>query len=564
MRALLLHPEFPETFWSFGPVLDLVGKKALNPPLGLVTVAAMLPDDWQLKLVDCAIRAPTQAEWDVADIILLTGMIVQRPSMMALIAEARSRGKPIVVGGPFATSVPQDFEAAGADYLVLDEAELTLPPFLDHLRDHGVQLRAEGQPTIRFGANGQKPDLTSTPVPRFDLLQMDSYDAMAVQYSRGCPFLCEFCDIITLYGRKPRTKTNLQIRAELDTLVALGWRGGVFFVDDNFIGNKPNVKKLMPDLQAWQHDHGYPFWFDTEASIDLAADLDLMAAMVRCNFASVFIGIETPDAESLALTRKHQNNRVPMLESLDLINRAGLRAMCGMIIGFDNEAKGAGQRIVDFAELANIPTVLLSMLQVLPNTGLWTRLEREGRLVGEETALNQTDLANFIPTRPIAEIVGEYVDAYGKLYDPITYLDRTYRHFMHLGINPPFAVEPRPKPKAAPRRTIPQHLRALVGNLRLVRALIIVIWRQGVVRETRGRFWRYLWNIVRKNPDRVTTYLAICAQAEHFTVYAAKIVAEMKAKLARSTPTADFIPAATASVPAKPAPTLRVRKGANT
>jgi radical SAM superfamily enzyme YgiQ (UPF0313 family) len=290
---------------------------------------------------------------------------------------------------------------------------------------------------VRFTAKGEKPALTETPVPRFDLLDMHKYDAMALQYSRGCPFLCEFCDIITLYGRRPRTKTNEQVMAELQRLEDLGWRGGVFLVDDNFIGNKPNVKKLLPDLLAWQQDHDFPFWFDTEASIDLAADTDLLGMMHACNFGSVFIGIETPDEASLELTRKHQNNRVPMLDSLDVITRSGLRVMCGMIIGFDNEEKGAGQRIVEFAEAANIPTVLLSMLQVLPNTGLWTRLEKEGRLLEGIGTINQTDMTNFIPTRPVEEIAAEYVQAYQTLYDPAVYLDRTYRHFRKLGLNLP-------------------------------------------------------------------------------------------------------------------------------
>lgn len=532
VRVLLLHPEFPMTFWSFKSVLDLVGKAALNPPLGLITVAAILPQHWEFKLVDCAIRPPTEAEWAFADIVLMTGMIVQKPSMMALIAESHRRGKAIAVGGPYATSVPQDFEEAGADYLVLDEGEITIAPFVDHLTTQGIQRRVAGQAAVRFGAKGEKPDLTETPVPRFDLLEMRKYDAMAVQFSRGCPFLCEFCDIITLYGRRPRTKTNAQVLAELQRLEELDWRGGVFLVDDNFIGNKPNVKKLLPELLKWQQEHGFPFWFDTEASIDLAADTELLAVMCACNFGSVFIGIETPDEASLKLTRKHQNNRVPMLTSLETITRSGLRVMCGMIIGFDNEEKGAGQRIVDFAEAANIPTVLLSMLQVLPNTGLWTRLEKEGRLLEGVGTINQTDLINFVPTRPVEEIAAEYVLAYQTLYDPSAYLERTYRHFRALGLNPPFAPPPA---VAAPRRARSSARllwHGLIGSLRNSRAAVVVIWRQGVVRKTRRAFWRNLFAIRRVNPTRLATYVAICAQAEHFIAYSAEIVEQMTLKIA--------------------------------
>lgn len=533
MRILLLHPTFPESFWSFGEVLKLVGRKALNPPLGLITVAAMLPKDWSLRLVDCAVRAPDEDDWTFADIVFLTGMIVQKPSMMDLIAQAKKRGIPIVVGGPYATSVPQDFVSAGVDYLVLDEAEISLAPFLAHLESAGAVPKAPDAPTLRFDAKGQKPELTETPVPRFDLLEFAAYDAMAVQYSRGCPFLCEFCDIITLYGRRPRTKTPAQILAELDCLHALGWRGGIFLVDDNFIGNKPNVKKLLPELSAWQEAHGFPFWLDTEASIDLAADIDLMAAMVQANFASVFIGIETPDEASLDLTRKHQNNRVPMLESLDLITRSGLRVMCGMIIGFDNEPSGAGQRIVEFVERAAIPTVGLSMLQVLPNTGLWTRLNREGRLLDEQLGIGQVNLLNFVPTRPVTEIGQEYVDAYRQLYDPVRYLDRTARHFQRLGLNPPFDLPPRPKATAQPRRTMRQVMAETANYAVMVRALAIVVWRQGVLRPSRGRFWRNLWSVIRTNPNRFGTYLAVCAHAEHFIPLTAIITRELEASLAQ-------------------------------
>lgn len=531
MRVLLLHPEFPETFWSFGPVLELVGRKALNPPLGLVTVAALLPQEWEFRLVDCAVRRPTEDEWAFADLVMLTGMIVQREGMLRLIAEAKAHGKPIVVGGPFATSVPETFEEAGVDYLVLDEGELSLPPFLAHLAEHGIQFRADAEPALRFTAKGDKPALTETPVPRFDLLERSAYDAMALQYSRGCPFLCEFCDIITLYGRRPRTKTNAQVRAELDALYDLGWRGGIFFVDDNFIGNKPNVKRLLPDLLEWQQAHGFPFYFDTEASLDLAADPDLVALMVRCGFASVFIGIETPDTDSLELTLKRQNNRAPMLESLEMITRAGLRVMCGMIIGFDNEAKGAGERIVTFIEAAAIPTALLSMLQVLPNTGLYTRLEREGRLLSGTGTLAQTEAINFIPTRPTADIIAEYLAAYRALYDPNAYLDRTYRHFLMLGADAP--VAPAAKlPQGLPRPSLRQMLDGLLHTLVLVRALLIVVWRQGVVRATRRRFWHHAVGIMRHNPKRFTTYLAICAHAEHFLPYTKTITETLKPKLA--------------------------------
>jgi len=533
MRVLLLHPEFPDSFWSFKSVLELVGRRALNPPLGLITVAAMLPDDWDLRLVDCAVRAPTEDDWRHADMVMITGMIVQNPSIMALITEAGRRGLPVVAGGPYATSVPEDFEAAGADYLVLDEAEITLAPFLADIAAEGPRRRASGEPARRYSAAGKKPDLTATPVPRFDLLELGAYDAMAVQYSRGCPFLCEFCDIITLYGRKPRTKTNDQIVAELEALLRLGWRGGIFLVDDNFIGNKPNVRKLLPALEGWQARNGFPFWFDTEASIDLAQDLELLQAMVRANFASVFIGIETPDEDSLELTRKHQNNRKPMHESIEIINRSGLRVMAGMILGFDNEKPGAGERVVRFVEDAAIATVGVSLLQVLPNTGLYTRLEREGRLSGQIAGGGQMDALNFLPTRPAPEILREYVAAYQALYDPARYLERVKRQFEMMGIDPPFDTRSTLQRGKPPRRSPGGVLRAFRSDLYLVRAGLILAWRLGVRRaETRRLFWANLHAVRKANPERVITFLAICAHLEHYIPLVATITRTVEERVA--------------------------------
>lgn len=534
MNVLLLHPEFPDSFWSFKSVLDLVGRHALNPPLGLVTVAAMLPEEWSLRLVDCAVRPPSEEDWRFAEMVMITGMIVQKPSIMQLIAEAKRRGVPVVAGGPYATSVPQDFEEAGADYLVLDEAEITLAPFLDEIAAHGARIRAPGEPARRYTAGGKKPDLTQSPVPRFDLLELSAYDSMAVQYSRGCPFLCEFCDIITLYGRKPRTKSNAQITAELETLLKLGWRGGIFLVDDNFIGNKPNVRKLLPELETWQAANSFPFWFDTEASIDLAADSDLLQAMVRSGFASVFIGIETPDEDSLELTRKHQNNRKPMSESLETISRSGLRVMAGMILGFDNEKPGAGERIVRFVEENAIATALISLLQVLPNTGLYTRLEREERLTGRVVGAGQMEALNFIPTRPATEILREYVAAYRALYDPERYMERVKRQFLMVGIDPPFDVTRPPATGKPPRRSPATLWRLFLNDLRMYRAGAVLIWRLGIKQSaTRRLFWRNLFEIRRKNPERLVTYLAICAHIEHFMPLVEKVASAIEEHIDR-------------------------------
>jgi radical SAM superfamily enzyme YgiQ (UPF0313 family) len=504
MRVLLLYPKFPRSFWSFEKALELVGRKALLPPLGLVTVASILPQTWDFKLVDRNVREVTEAEWAWADLVIMSAMIVQKPDFIDQIKEAHRRGKRIAVGGPYPTALPQEAQAAGADYLILDEGEITLPLFIEAIE--------RDEPAGIFRSHGEKPDVTTTPIPRFDLLDFSAYDNMSIQFSRGCPFQCEFCDIIVLYGRKPRTKTPEQLLAELTYLYDLGWRRTVFLVDDNFIGNKRNVKLLLRSLKDWMAEREYPFAFNTEASIDLAQDPELLDLMVACNFNAVFLGIETPDEDSLALTKKFQNTRDPLSDGVDTIIRAGIRVMAGFIIGFDGEKSGAGERVVHFVEKTAIPTPFFSMLQALPDTALWHRLEKEGRMRRADANINQTTLMNFLPTRPIEEIAREYVTAFCQLYDPVAYLDRTYRHFLKLG--------------APPHKT---KLRRV--SLKNLQALATVCWRQGVVRETRWKFWSHLVGIWRHNPAVWQHYLSICALNEHFLEYRQIVKTQIEAQL---------------------------------
>ncbi len=493
MRVLLLYPLFPKSFWSFEKALELIDRKALLPPLGLVTVAAILPQEWEFKLVDHNVREVTEAEWEWADMVILSAMIVQKEDFIAQIQAAKRRGKRVAVGGPYATALPQEAEAAGADYLILDEGEITLPLFVEAIQ--------RGEPAGIFRAtNGEKPDVTTTPTPRFDLLDFTAYDNMSVQFSRGCPFQCEFCDIIVLYGRKPRTKAPQQLLTELQALYDLGWRRTVFMVDDNFIGNKRSVKLLLRELKPWMAERGYPFHFNTEASVDLAKDPELMDLMVECNFNAVFLGIETPDEASLTLTQKFQNTRDSLADSVEAITRAGLRVMAGFIIGFDGEKTGAGDRIVRFVQQTGIPLAMFGMLQALPDTALWHRLNKEGRLLNNNSNGNQTALMNFIPTRPLEEIAREYVDAFWRLYDPVEYLDRTYRYFLKLG---------------APK--CPGQLRKI--DAVALRALATIIWRQGVVRRTRWKFWHHLYSVWRQNPRVWDHYIAVCGLSEHFLEY---------------------------------------------
>ena len=488
MRVLLLYPLFPKSFWSFEKTLALVDCKALLPPLGLITVAALLPQSWEFKLVDHNVQEITESDWDWAELIVISGMIVQKEDMLAQISAAKDRGKLVAVGGPYATTSPQEVEAA--DFLVLDEGEITLPKFIAAIE------RGDRQGVFR---GTEKPAVTQTPIPRYDLLDLSAYDNMSVQFSRGCPFQCEFCDIIVLYGRKPRTKTPQQLIAELECLYDLGWRGAVFMVDDNFIGNKRNVKLLLKELEVWMEEKGYPFGFTTEASVDLAKDDELMELMVECNFKKVFLGIETPDTDSLALTNKFQNTRDPLTESIDKITRTGMQVMAGFIIGFDGEKAHAGDRIVQFVEQTGIPMAMFSMLQALPSTALWNRLEKEGRLLNSSANINQTTLMNFVPTRAIEDIATEYVDAFWQLYDPTAYLNRIFRYYMKLG-DAKNVVSNRPSWKA-------------------VRALSLLLWKQGVLAQTRWLFWSNLIQVLIKKPRQLESYLTLCAYLEHFVEY---------------------------------------------
>jgi radical SAM superfamily enzyme YgiQ (UPF0313 family) len=519
MNILLVYPRFPKSFWSFDKTLELVGMKAQLPPLGLVTVAAILPQSWNFKLVDRNVREVEDAEWRWADIVIVSAMIVHRPDFLAAIRTAKEYGKLVAVGGPYPTSLPHEAEEAGADFLILDEGEITLPMFVEAVE------RGDRSGTFRSG--GEKPAVTETPIPRYDLLELDSYAEMSVQFSRGCPFQCEFCDIIVLYGRKPRTKEPEQLLAELQYLYDLGWRRSIFMVDDNFIGNKRNVKRLLMAMKPWMEEHGYPFSFATEASVDLAQDPELMQLMVDCNFGTVFLGIETPDDDSLALTKKFQNVRDPLSESVIAIAKAGLRVMAGFIVGFDGERTGAGQRIYQFVEQTAIPTAMVSMLQALPDTALWHRLEKEGRLLGKSADINQATLMNFVPTRPIEDITEEFIQTFWDLYDPLVVLNRTFRHYLILG---------EARKRNSKRRRHVKKSSAAAGspsiNWVTLRAFFIILWRQGILRKTRLRFWVNLGIMLWRYPAVAASYVSVCAQAEHFIDFRQVVRQNIEAQLA--------------------------------
>ncbi len=498
MKALLLYPQFPQSFWSYDRFMKIAGLKALLPPLGIITVAALLPEDWEIRFCDRNVALETDADWEWCDLVIISAMLVQKPDFCALIQKAVQLGKKVAVGGPYPTSVPQDALDAGAHYLILDEGEMTIPMFLEAL--------AQGQATGVFRSLDNKPDVTTSPMPRFDLLQRDAYFVMAIQFSRGCPFNCEFCDIISLYGRKPRTKEPQQAIAELERLYNLGWRGSLFIVDDNFIGNQRNVKRFLRELIPWMKQHDYPFTFLTEASVNLAEDDEMLQLMKEAGFFAVFLGIETPDQDSLQLTRKQQNTRHPLVEACNKINQAGMVIYAGFILGFDGERAGAGDRIQAFVEETSIPQPMLGILQAFPNTALWDRLQTEHRLIlGEVGGMNvgdQNSLMNFVPTRPIADIAREYVDGFWTMYDPPRYLRRCLHQCLNL------------VPAVGRKQTMQF---PLGKGLRLVTQ---ILWQQGIWRsETRWQFWQQLWTILLKKPQVLNTYLGLCAAGEHFWEY---------------------------------------------
>ncbi len=434
LRCLLISPKNVRAYFDFKETCALLGAKAVMPPLGLLTVAAILPQQWQFRLLDLKTRDLSPGDWQWAELVAVGGMYTQKPGILEIIRQARRDHKFVVVGGVDPTSQPEVYQEA--DALVLDEGEASIPVWLAAWR--------QGNPRGVFRSE-TKPDITTSPVPRFDLLRLEDYAQMSVQFSRGCPFSCEFCDIIELLGRVPRTKTPEQLLAELDRLYHLGFRGQVALCDDNFVGNKRNVKRMLSALVAWGKVHHYPFYFSTEASLNMADDPELLALMRDAGLKYVYTGIETPDPDLLRLTKKRQNFTRPIVERVNRLHEHSIAVSAGFILGFDNERPGTDRAIIQCIEDTGVCNISVNLLIALPNTQLTRRLYREGRMLspaGESVRSPQAasntieinnmndmlDLAlNFVTTRDRSEIVREYANILRTIHEPRRYMDRVLR-----------------------------------------------------------------------------------------------------------------------------------------
>ena len=464
----MIYPEYPDTFWSYRHALKFVSKKSTHPPLGLLTVAAMLPEEWKLKLIDMNVRDLRDKDIMEADYVFISAMVVQKDSAKKVIKKCNELGTKVVAGGPLFTAEYEEF--TGVDHFVLDEAEISLPPFLKDLRNNCPKniYRAE-----------KYPDLEKTPPPDWGLLDMKKYQSMNLQYSRGCPFNCEFCNITALFGRQVRTKNARQMVAELEELYRTGWRGGVFIVDDNFIGNKIKlINEVLPAMIEWMEKRNHPFYFSTEASINLSDDDELMRLMVEAGFNMVFVGIETPNEDSLAECNKFQNKNRDLVQCIKIMQKAGLQVTGGFIVGFDSDPPSIFEKQIEFIQKSGIVTAMVGLLNAPRGTRLYKRLQEEGRILKDFTGNNTDYSINFIPRINHDTLLAGYNNIIAGIYSPKPYYERVVR----------FLKDYQPLQK----KTFHFHFR-------YVEALVKSMWILGIKDRARKYYWKlFFWSLFRK------------------------------------------------------------------
>lgn len=483
MNSLLIYPEFPDTFWSFKHALKFVGKRSALPPLGLVTVAAMLPQEWPLRLVDTNVRGLTQQDLAWAECVFISAMVIQRESTHQLVTQCKEAGLRIVAGGPLFTSEHEQFKEV--DHFILNEAELTLPPFLADL--------AQGKPK-RIYSTTDFADLRQTPAPLWNLLKLKDYATMSIQFSRGCPFNCDFCNVTALLGHKFRIKSAAQIIAELDILIAQGWRGPVFFVDDNFIGNTSFLKsELLPALIAWQRDKNNTN-FITEASINLSDDPALMDMMVQAGFDTVFIGIETPDNICLSECSKSQNGNRDLVEDVKRIQRAGLQVQGGFIVGFDHDLPTIFQRQIDFIQRSGIVTAMVGLLQAPPGTRLYARMKKEGRLSTQHSGDNVDGTTNIIPMMSLATLKEGYRRILDTIYAPEPYYNRIKTFLSEYKVSQ-------------------IHSKLQFGH---ILAIVRSTYRLGIAGRERLQYWKLLFWTLMRHPQLLPEAIKLAIYGYHF------------------------------------------------
>ena len=484
MKILLVYPETPSTFYGFRHALKFISKRSDGPPLGLLTVAAMLPSAWDVRLIDLNVSKLTDKDISRVDYVFLSGMDVQRESFMQVIRRCNQLGVKVVAGGPFVTSHHE--EILGVDHFVLNEAEITLPQFIRDLEN--------GHPKHRYSSD-EFPDIAHTPLPRWDLLKMKHYATMYVQYSRGCPFNCEFCSITSLFGHRVRTKDTYQFLGELEDLYQRGWRGGVFVVDDNFIGNRSKLKTdLLPAMIEWSRSHRHPFDFTTEASINLADDDELAEMMVEAGFNSVFVGIETVSDESLAECGKTQNRRRDMVASVRKLHRIGLRVSAGFIIGFDNDPPYIFEQMAEFIQNSSIVTAMVGLLNAPKDTRLARRLQEEKRLLNTTSGNNMDGSINFVPKMDYQKLVQGYKNVLSHIYSPKEYYQRVTTFLREYG------AQHRPR---APK-------------LSQIKALFRSMWVLGVCEKGKRYYWKLFLTNLFLHPKRLSLAITMAVYGFHF------------------------------------------------